>query len=460
MRTARLSVPRIPRLDGLELELFVRSFLDRREAFLSAVCSQGSPLYVVESEALVSGTRLFREAFSAVLPDIRIYYALKSNSHPIVATKLVEQGLGLDVSSGLELKAALGYGAMDIIFSGPGKLPDELKLAVDNADRVTVLLDSMRELEKLEKTACQAQTPIRAGVRLATDGSGIWRKFGIPLDRLSDFFDHAQKCRQVDLCGLQFHVSWNLDAKAQVLFIGRLGRELKLLPKKHLKKIRFIDIGGGFWPEQGEWLQPGVTPRGMLQAVLSDIPAAGCEHYKRSACSISDFADDISFALRKYLPEDVKCTICVEPGRWLCNDAMHILLTVTDRKSSDVVITDGGTNAVGWERFESDYFPIINLTRPGLREQECLVAGSLCTPHDLWGYSYFGESINEGDILLVPNQGAYTYSLRQEFIKPVPKCVSLNDTGADFDTTESDFSIDNERQVSSGDRSVSNSGGG
>ena len=132
-----------------------------------------------------------------------------------------------------------------------------------------------------------------------------------------------------------------------------------------------------------------------------------------------------------FVPGDMRPTICMEPGRWLCHDAMHILLTVADRKSPDVIITDGGTNAVGWERFESDYFPVINLTRPGLDEHDCLVSGSLCTPHDLWGYSYFGDDIREGDLLLVPNQGAYTYSLRQQFIKPLPACADLTTDSAE-----------------------------
>jgi len=104
---------------------------------------------------------------------------------------------------------------------------------------------------------------------------------------------------------------------------------------------------------------------------------------------------------------------------------MHILLTVIDRKGDDIVITDGGTNAVGWERFENDYFPVINLTRPALTERPCYVLGSLCTPHDVWGYFYHGQDIRPGDVLLIPTQGAYTYSLRQEFIKPLPKTVAL-----------------------------------
>ncbi len=427
MRVAELLNSQVPRLDAQELRRFVQSFLDRRDTFLSVFRDEGSPLYVIDSAALIERARQFRQAFSTVLSDIRIYFALKSNSHPVVATTLVQEGLGLDVSSGLELKFALDCGAKDIVFSGPGKRQDELQLAVDNAELVTVLIDSFGELAQLEQIAKQAGTSIRAGVRLTTDDSGIWKKFGIPLTDLQAFFDQARKCRNIDLCGLQFHLSWNLDPESQVVFIARLGAELRRLDKKHRERIQFLDVGGGFWPEQGEWLQPAATPQGMLQTALSDITVSGREHYKRSACSISHFADHISAALKKQLPEDVKCTICLEPGRWLCNDAMHILLTVADVKSSDLIITDGGTNAVGWERFETDYFPVINLTRPSLHEHECLVAGSLCTPHDIWGYSYFGDSIKVSDVLLIPNQGAYTYSLRQEFIKPLPVCVNLPD---------------------------------
>ena len=104
---------------------------------------------------------------------------------------------------------------------------------------------------------------------------------------------------------------------------------------------------------------------------------------------------------------------------------MHILLRVVDKKADDLVVTDGGTNIVGWERFETDYFPVINLSRPSLTERNCMIFGSLCTPHDIWGYGYFGEGIEPGDVLMIPSQGAYTYSLRQQFIKPLAKVVSL-----------------------------------
>ena len=97
-----------------------------------------------------------------------------------------------------------------------------------------------------------------------------------------------------------------------------------------------------------------------------------------------------------------------------------------DKKARDLVITDAGTNAIGWERFETDYFPVINLSRPETIEHECYILGSLCTPHDVWGYSYWGKDIQPGDVLMIPTQGAYTYSLRQEFIKLLPAVVMLD----------------------------------
>jgi len=428
LRAAELLKQQTPRLGEQELNRFVQSFLDRRDLFLAAARSQGSPLYVIDPAVLKARAKRFKEAFAAAFPRFKAYFALKSNSHPLVASTLVSEGIGLDVSSGLELELALSQGTNDIVFSGPGKTHDEIELAVRHRDRVTILLDSFAELDRAERIATSQQAVVRAGVRLTTDDSGIWRKFGIPLEELGRFLVQARSCQHVKLRGMQFHISWNLNPESQVLFIARLGAELRRLAPKHLGKMEFLDIGGGFWPDQGEWLQPAATPQGMLHAALAEKPYNGREHFKRSASSIADFADHLAQAVTKHLPGDTDCTICAEPGRWLCHEAMHLLLTVIDRKLSDVVITDGGTNAVGWERFETDFFPVINLSRPGLHEHECLVAGSLCTPHDIWGYSYFGEGIEPGDILLVPNQGAYTYSLRQQFIKPLPSTAVLPHT--------------------------------
>ena len=98
---------------------------------------------------------------------------------------------------------------------------------------------------------------------------------------------------------------------------------------------------------------------------------------------------------------------------------------MVDRKAPDLAILDGGINLVGWDRFETDYAPVLNLTRPSRTERPCRLLGSLCTPQDVFGFSSFGEDLLPGDVLLIPSQGAYTFSLAQEFIKPLPPVGEL-----------------------------------
>ncbi|MCE5279909.1 MAG: decarboxylase [Planctomycetaceae bacterium] len=424
---AELLAQPTPQLDAGELRAFVEGFVNWRGQFLDMAARHGSPLYAVDKAALRAAAREFVATFRKHVPQFRPYYAVKSNNCPLIAQTLVAQGIGLDVSSGIELQMALAAGSEDIVFSGPGKTPAEMQLALDNAARVVVLIDSFGELARLQAMAAAAAVTIRAGVRLTTLEHGLWRKFGINLSRLGEFMSAAEGCDRVRLCGLQFHTSWNLNPQRQVQFIALLGETLATLSPAQREAIEFIDMGGGFWPGVGEWLQEAGTPAGMLRAATTAGWQASLTHYRLAAQPLEVFAAAIAAAQQKHLAPHVDARLCAEPGRWLCHNAMHLLVTVIDRKADDLVITDAGANAVGWERFETDYFPLINLTRPALTERACMVMGSLCTPHDLWGYGYFGEDIREGDILLVPTQGAYTYSLRQEFIKPLPEVACLDE---------------------------------
>ncbi|MFX0198944.1 MAG: diaminopimelate decarboxylase family protein [Candidatus Hodarchaeota archaeon] len=408
-----------PLLPPEELRSFVQYYFGRRDHYLEGLKKHPAPIYLLESEVLKARALQFQKAFQKVLFAVSFYFAVKSNNHPDVAKTLLEAGFGLDVSSGIELEMALGLGARDIVFSGPGKTTEELQLAVDYADQVVILMDSFGELRRLEAIAAKA-TRARCGVRLTVNSKGLWRKFGIAPEVLPVFWNEARRCKHIQLQGLQFHSSWNLSPDAQIDYIRILGSVLGDMPVAFRREIEFIDIGGGYWPPQGEWLHAAGTPEGTLREALGDPVGSDEDHYCLPATPIEEFAHQIGIEIHKHLFSLVPCRICLEPGRWICNDAMHLLITVVDKKAPDLVITDAGTNALGWERFETDYFPVLNLTRPSLKEKRCHILGSLCTPRDVWGHMYFGDGIEPGDILMIPTQGAYTYSLRQNFIKPLP----------------------------------------
>ncbi len=56
----------------------------------------------------------------------------------------------------------------------------------------------------------------RAGIRLATDETGLWRKFGVPLSTLH--FLRSPNLLPRSGCGLQFHTSWNRDPRPRLLY--------------------------------------------------------------------------------------------------------------------------------------------------------------------------------------------------------------------------------------------------
>jgi diaminopimelate decarboxylase len=414
-----------PLLPSEELLSYVKDCFNLGSKYLEAVKGESLPLYILDSSILRNRADEFRHSFNKVIQDTAFYFAVKSNNHPDVARTLLQSGFGLDVSSGLELKMALDLEAHDIVFSGPGKTKEELQMAATNSDKVTILMDSFGELAKLQEIAAANNRFVRAGVRLTTSSETLWRKFGIALNDLHKFIERAISCSNVRFCGLQFHMSWNLTPDAQCNFIEMLGRTLANLPDSYRNSIEFIDIGGGYWPLQGEWLQPAGTREGQLRVALGREAGKPTDHYRLPAASIDDFAARLSKAINRHIFSVLKCRICFEPGRWVCHDAMHLLMSVADKKADDIVIIDAGTNAIGWERFETDYFPVLNLTSPSLNERACNILGSLCTPHDVWGYTYWGKGIKDGDVLMIPSQGAYTFSLRQHFIKPLPSVVII-----------------------------------
>jgi diaminopimelate decarboxylase len=401
--------------------------LKKREAFLESASLFGTPQYFFDEPSLTQRITQFNATFSSCLARYRLFYAMKSNSFSGICRRAVAEGMGLDVSSGFELSVALAADCREIIFSGPGKTDEELSLAIQNRQRVTLLMDSFGELKRLSeilKREKDLKDTLKVGIRVQNNHPGTWDKFGIPLKDLLALMKKAISVEGAELCGIQFHTSWNLDPFHQVSMINEIGSHLNQnIPEAFQKSLKFLDIGGGFWPEQGEWLNPQNTIKGKLLQLLKPEAQFTPRHYYRKASLLETFAREIGRALSRHGHPLCDLEIWMEPGRWISNSSMHILLGVVDKKDSRTVITDGGSNLLGWERPLSEFIPVLNLTRPTLKEHSLRIFGSLCTPHDVWGTSIFGNGICPGDVLVIPDQGAYAYSLRQSFIKPRSRVI-------------------------------------
>jgi len=410
---------------------YLQSLLEKRDVLLESANRFSTPQYFFDEPALAQSLSRFHEAFSKRLERFRIFYAVKSNSFPGLCRYVSDAGHGLDVSSGFELSMALSFGCKNILFSGPGKTGAELNLAIQNRDKVTLLMDSAGEMERVSgliQASGLGEVSLKVGFRLRGQHHGIWGKFGVPPERFPDLFNKALTIKNLDPRGIQFHTSWNMGPEAQIKMIERVGACVKVLPESSQSRLKFLDIGGGYWPERGEWLNAQNTISGKLLQILDPDFQFKPGHYYHPAKPLEYFAREISTALHNQGKPLSHLEIFMEPGRWLSTPAMHVLLKVIDKKEATVVIADGGINLLGWERPLFEFIPLLNLTRPSFREFPIRVFGPLCTPLDIWGTTLFGEGVENGDIILVPDQGSYTYGLRQSFIKPIARVIRYDGT--------------------------------
>jgi diaminopimelate decarboxylase len=400
--------------DESSIEVVTRT-LEQRAAILAAAAERPTPFYLFDGAALRDSLAVFARAFDAHLPGHRPFYAVKSNHHPRVVEEAARAGFGLDVSSGRELAQALAIPGCSIVFSGPAKSRADLDLALAHADRVMVHMDSFRELERLGEASASRGQSIRAGVRITTDHHGTWSKFGIPLGDLGRFARAARAHPRVSLQAVQLHSSWNRSADRYEKILADLGRTLAAdLTAEERASIAIIDVGGGYQPHRltGEYAE-------------GSPEAPGRPHTPKESIPVEAYAEAIGRAAERHLAPLGRFAYYTEPGRVVSASSMHIVLSVVDKKGDDLVIVDGGINMVGWERYLHVYCPVVNLSRPSLREIPVRIGGSLCDCEDIWGFSCFGEGIEEGDVLVIPHQGAYSYCVAQEFIRPIPEIVEL-----------------------------------
>jgi diaminopimelate decarboxylase len=416
--------------------------LEKRDVLLASAARFGTPQYLFDEPVLAQSLSAFHDVFSRHLERFRIFYAVKSNAYSGLCKYVSDKGHGLDVSSGVELSLALSLRCRQILFSGPGKTDPELTLAIRNRDRVTLLIDSAGELARVSRLLQGSDVqgvPLKAGFRLTGRHHGSWGKFGVPPEQFGALFAEALSVKGLDLRGIQFHTSWNMGPEAQVRMIETVGACIRWLPEDQTSRLRFLDIGGGYWPERGEWLNPQNTMSGKILQALDPHFEFRPRYYYHPAQPLDSFAREISRALRSQGKPLKDIEIFMEPGRWISTPAMHVLLKVIDKKEATVVIADGGINLLGWERPLFEYTPLLNLTRPSLREFPVRVFGNLCTPLDIWSTTLFGEGVENGDILMVPDQGSYTYSLRQSFIKPIARVIRFDGWSLSEDQPEQTF---------------------
>lgn len=361
-----------------------------------------TPAYVYD----VAEVRRNHDRLRSSLPEnTGLYYSLKANPHPSLLGTLRERGARPEVCSTGELDAALaaGWDPADVLYTGPGKRDAEVLDALRLGVRL-FSVDSPHAISQLDSLAASEGATARYLLRVNDDQpvpgqglamTGVASQFGADTGWVLAEPEQFASRPHAEMVGLHLYMGTNL-AEVDALY-GQFSRSLDTARRlgealaAHGVRLRILDLGGGFgapFAKVGEAVDlTALRPR--LEA-LFDQELPGWR----------DQAPEVAF----------------ESGRYLVGTAGTLMTAVLDVKRSqgkDIVVLESGINHLGgmsgMRRLPPLSPHLVHTAGPAAGKDvlDALVVGPLCTPLDTWARGAKLPDLAPGDLVAVPNVGAY-----------------------------------------------------
>ncbi|MGP4691243.1 diaminopimelate decarboxylase [Agrobacterium cavarae] len=350
----------------------------------------GTPFYVYSTATLERHYKVFSEAFSDV--DAMVCYAMKANSNQAVLKTLAKLGAGIDVVSGGELRRALAAGvpASRIMFSGVGKTPAEMDLALE-AGIYCFNVESEPELEVLNLRAVKAGKKAHVSFRINPDVDAKTHakistgkkenKFGISYQRARAVYAHASTLPGIDVSGIDMHIGSQITELQPFEDAFRLLRELVESLRGDGHTISHVDIGGGLGIPYKDDNNPPPLPDAYAHIVKNEL-------------------------------KSLNCKIVTEPGRLIVGNA-GILVTevlyVKDGGEKSFVIVDAAMNDLIRPTLYEAYHGIRPVVQPSAEAPRIKadVVGPVCETGDYLALDREMAEPEPGDLIAVSSAGAY-----------------------------------------------------
>jgi len=372
----------------------------------------GTPTFVVSDRLLHKQITEFLSVTKEFIPEIGVFYSVKTNDYPPLLRKILGYVDGLEVVSEYELILALeklNVNPDRIILNGPYKNNNEIQMAIDR-EIYMINIDSLQDARHIEECANRLKKHVRVGIRLNLACSSSWHKFGLVPDgqEFQEILKLIKRSTFLDLRGLHHHGGHFTDGSENIDFLLTSIHKVwnDLLQKGFCPEI--IDIGGGFLPyielsTEGKWIYQ--------------------ENVKNIFREISEF-------LKINFPGHPK--LIIEPGRALVEGAVVVISRVGNVKYDNNkiwVYLDVGTSYVGGQHGGKDriiFAPLLKQLGVEVPAQEIAFCGPMCYATDVLGVQKFSPFPKEDDITIIGNAGAYTMSLRWHGSQPYPAIVQVN----------------------------------
>jgi len=362
----------------------------------------GTPLLVVDAQKIAKQHAKIQSAMPRVTP----HFAVKSC--PMIEVLRIYKSLGahLDIATPgeIELLKQLSYDPKLLIYTHPHPKPKDIQTAYDYGIR-SFVFDSETELHKFEAFKNDIELSVRLSFPNDSVAINLSYKFGATPDEAFSIVKRAIS-EGFNVSGLCFHVGSQVekpDIYKEALekthtFAKRVKEELG-------HTFSSLDIGGGF-PSPYTHPVPAIEEIGnVVNPVLEEC----FEGY----------------------------TVQSEPGRFLVNSCVFLLSSVvsTSRRGGESwLFIDDGVYGSFTDMISGHSVYMLY----GLKElagtaanAHYVVAGPTCDSIDVINTSAQLPELEENDIILSPNMGAYSWALLTEFNSIAkPRVVVINDKSA------------------------------
>ena len=361
-------------IDGLPLDNLMAEF--------------GSPLYVYSGAGLERAFTAFQAAVAPV--SGKAHFALKANSTLGVIALLARCGAGADIVSAGELARALAAGipAKDVVFSGVGKSPAEIRAALEvgigqiNAEsdaEVAQISAIAAAMGIVAPVALRVNVDVDAGSHAKISTGQRSTKFGVSTNQgeAASLYATLDDDPHIKPVGLAVHIGSQIcdlapfeQAYSALLNVANGLRDSGL-------DVPCLDLGGGVGVDYNQASDVDFSAYGALVTRL----------FKRSG-----------FALG------------FEPGRAITANNGALLTEVIYVKQGDnkrFVIVDAAMNDLIRPTLYDAYHPIVTLAPPQNAIGQADIVGPVCETGDYLGLNREMPALAAGDKLAVLSAGAY-----------------------------------------------------
>ena len=374
----------------------------------------GSPVFVLSEKTIRETFTEAKQAFETRYPKVQFAWSYKTNYLDAVCSIFHDEGSWAEVVSGFEFEKAIsnGVNGTNIIFNGPEKSEEDLKLAIEH--NACIHIDHFDELYLLIKITGKLEKKARVAIRVNLDAGiyPVWDRFGFNYENGEAWnaINRIMLAENLDLIGLHTHIgTYIMSAAAYGIAATKLSNLYMATHRKFDHWLKYIDLGGGFASKN--------TLKGAYMPGSETCP------------NFDEYAEAISNALiSSEIPHENLPVLFLETGRALIDDAGYLLTTVLANKRSTAgrrtMVIDAGVNLLFttfW--YNLGVFPTRVISD---HLEETTIYGPLCMNIDVIRDAINFPLVNTGEQLVIERVGAYNMTQWMQFITYRPNVVLID----------------------------------